>query len=335
MMKIYKKYSLNQCALYKCSSKKKLEHLLNIENGELKNIESAIRYSQFSIDKKNSDEKRIITAPQYTIKRVQKRILNLLQHVERPEWLISGEKGKTYIDNGEAHRGNLYAVTIDIKQFYDNCVREPVYSFFLNKMQTKPDIAKILTDIVTYNGGIPTGCPTSQLIAYYAYEDMFAEISKIAEKYNCVFTLYVDDMTFSSIEPINYRRMVQEIDVILRKYGHKPKYKKVKYYPKSKDTPITGTIINKNGDLEVPNTLQKSVYDKFTIIKELDPSIEIVDSDTKKTLLSLQGQIQATKRIEENKFPEISRIVGEYSIEKEKPKRKSKKYPKGKIHIPN
>ena len=85
----------------------------------------------------------------------------------------------------------------------------------------------------------------------------------------------------------------------------------------------------------MPNTLQKSVYDKFTIIKELDPNIEIVDSDTKKTLLSLQGQIQATKRSEENTFPEISRIVGEYSIEKEKPKRKSKKYPKGKIHIPN
>lgn len=49
-------------------------------------------------------------------------------------------------------------------------------------MLNSPDVAKILTDIVTYNGGIPTGCPTSQLIAYYAYEDMFANIKKIRRK---------------------------------------------------------------------------------------------------------------------------------------------------------
>ena len=334
-MKIYKKYDITQCALYKCSSKKRLEHLLNIEAGEMKNIESVIKYSQFSIDKKNSDEKRNITAPQYTIKRVQKRILVLLQNIERPQWLISGEKGKSYINNGMAHVGNCYAVTIDIKKFYDNCVREPVYLFFINKMKTQPDIAKILTDIVTYDGGIPTGCPTSQLVAYYAYEDMFDEISNIADLYNCVFTLYVDDMTFSSDKPINYKRLVQDIDVVLRKYGHKPKYSKVKYYPKSKDTPITGTILNKNGELVTPNTLQKSVYDKFQKIKELDPNLVIENPDDKKTLLSLQGQIQATRRLEENKFPEISRIVKKYSVEVDKPKNNNKKYPKGKIHIPN
>lgn len=334
-MKIYKKYDITQCALYKCSSKKRLEHLLNIEAGEMKNIESVIKYSQFSIDKKNSDEKRKITAPQYTIKRVQKRILVLLQNIERPQWLISGEKGKSYINNGMAHVGNCYAVTIDIKKFYDNCVREPVYLFFINKMKTQPDIAKILTDIVTYDGGIPTGCPTSQLVAYYAYEDMFDEISNIADSYNCVFTLYVDDMTFSSDKPINYKRLVQDIDVVLRKYGHKPKYSKVKYYPKNKDTPITGTILNKNGELVTPNALQKSVYDKFQKIKELDPNLVIENPDDKKTLLSLQGQIQATRRLEENKFPEISRIVKNYSVEVDKPKTNNKKYPKGKIHIPN
>lgn len=54
-------------------------------------------------------------------------------------------------------------------------------------MQTSPDVAKILTDIVTYNGGIPTGCPTSQLIAFYAYEDMFKQIQQCAESYGCIF----------------------------------------------------------------------------------------------------------------------------------------------------
>lgn len=97
-------------------------------------------------------------------------------------------------------------------------------------MQTSPDVAKILTDIVTYNGGIPTGCPTSQLIAFYAYEDMFKQIQQCAESYGCIFTLYVDDMTFSNIEPFQHNKLSREIDVILRRYGHKPKNKKVKHY---------------------------------------------------------------------------------------------------------
>ena len=50
--------------------------------------------------------------------------------------------------------------------------------------------------------------------------------------------VYVDDMTFSAKEPFDINRMKNEVDCILRKYGHKPKYKKVKYYSKGKSVPI-------------------------------------------------------------------------------------------------
>lgn len=109
------KYPLDQCALYKCRSRKKLESILAIEQGDLRNIQSAIKYSSFEIDKKDSSEKRTITAPKRTIKAVQARILTLIQHIERPEWLISGEKGKCYVDNGKAHIGSAYVLTMDIK----------------------------------------------------------------------------------------------------------------------------------------------------------------------------------------------------------------------------
>ena len=105
------KYPLDQCALYKCRSRKKLESILAIEQGDLRNIQSAIKYSSFEIDKKDSSEKRTITAPKRTIKAVQARILTLIQRIERPEWLISGEKGKCYIDNGKAHIGSAYVLT--------------------------------------------------------------------------------------------------------------------------------------------------------------------------------------------------------------------------------
>ena len=114
------KYPIHQCALYKCKTKKKLESLLTIEPGNLKNIQHAIKYHSFDIDKKHTTEKRKITAPDRKLKLIQKRILSLLQRVERPSWLISGEKGKCYIDNGMVHLMANYMLAVDIAKFYDN-----------------------------------------------------------------------------------------------------------------------------------------------------------------------------------------------------------------------
>lgn len=311
-MKNNKKYPIHQCALYKCRTRKKLESLLTIECGGLKDIHQAIKYRSFDIDKKNSNEKRRITAPDRTLKAVQKRILSLLQRVERPSWLISGEKGKCYIDNGKAHIESNYMLAVDIKKFYDNCHREGVYRFFIGRLLTSPDVAKILTDIVTYENGIPTGCPTSQLIAYYAYEEMFMLIGQCAERYGCKFTLYVDDMTFSCDMPFSWERLFRDIDIILRRYGHKPKYSKISFYSKDAAKPVTGTIVTSEHTLDIPNSLQKKVYDNFQILKGLDEQGD--KEKTAKMKQSLLGQIQASRNIDPERFPEISRLTKNVSV---------------------
>lgn len=307
------KYNITQCALYKCNSKKRLERLLCIEPGGLKNISDIISYHSFEIDKKRTSksqkaEKRKITAPDRTLKLVQARILRLVQRVERPEWLISGEKGKCYIDNGKAHLLGSYVLTIDVKKFYDNCKREPVYQFFIQRLKVSKDVAALLTDIVTYNGGIPTGCPTSQMMAFYAYQEMFTEINEIAQRFYCKFTLYVDDMTFSSEESFSPNLLSQEVDKVLRKYGHKPKYQKVKYYSKHDPKPITGTIVTPEHTLDVPISLQRKVYDNFQEIKHFQGKT-VTSQDDEKTLLRLRGQIQSVRNIDSTRFPEIGRIT--------------------------
>lgn len=308
--KPYIKYDITQCALYKCRTKRRLEALLCLKPGDLKVIDTIIGYHSFEIDKKHSHEKRQITAPDSTLKLVQRRILYLLQRVIRPDWLISGEKQKCYIDNGKAHLDGRYVLTIDIKKFYDNCKREPVYQFFVRKLKTSYDVAEILTNIVTYHSGIPTGCPTSQIMAFYAYEDMFTEIHDLAQRNNCKFTLYVDDMTFSSKEPFSKKQLTRSIDCVLRKYGHKPKYAKVKYYTHLDYKPITGTIVTPKQVLSVPNGLQKTIYDGF---QKLKPAIRNANCslEEEKQILSLKGQIQTARNIEEGIFPEILRLTNQ------------------------
>ena len=143
-------------------------------------------------------------------------------------------------------------------------------------------------------------------------------------------------MTFSAKEPFDINRMKNEVDCILRKYGHKPKYKKVKYYSKNDPKPITGTIVTKDNTLVAPNKLQEKVYKGFQDIKNLD--IDDNSEETIKKIAALQGRIQASRNIEKNKkFPEIERITKQISTEHSgsvpaNPPKKSRKRPR-KIRI--
>lgn len=309
-----KRYDITQCALYKCGNKPRLAKLLLLDLASLTRVHDIISYHSFEIDKKGSTERRMITAPDKEVKVIQRRIFELLQRVMRPVWLMSGEKGKSYIDNGKAHINGKYALTIDIRKFYDNCKRDRVYRFFAETLMTSPDVAKLLTDIVTYKGGIPTGCPTSQIIAFYAYSKMFDEIADISVSFGCVFTLFVDDMTFSSVNPFNKDQLCSLVDCTLRKYDHKPKYRKVRYYSKYKSKPVTGTIITPDNTLVAPNSLQDKIFTNFQYIKK---HIHSSPTDTEiaeefipfKSLQSLQGQIQAAQNIDPSMFTEIGRVV--------------------------
>ena len=303
-----KRYPLHQCALYNCSSKKKLEHRLKLNAGGASLLENMIQYHKFSIPKKDSTQLRDITAPADALKKVQRRILRLLQRIERPQWLISGERGKSYVDNGRAHINSTYMLAADIKSFYDNCQRDYAYRFFTERLKTAPDVAKLLTDIITYEGGIPTGCPTSQIMAYYAYERMFSEIAQVAERYGCIFTLYVDDMTFSSQTPFDPKRLKREVEIILLHYGHRLKASKVKYYGCDDAKPVTGTIITKEHRLATPNQLQKRIVTEFQALKE-QANDQALTLEDKSRYATLQGRIHAARNIEPGIFPEIHRMV--------------------------
>lgn len=306
-----KKYDLSQCAFYKCKPKKRLAEKLLIDYAELKKILSIVKnsYSTFSVGKKDGD-RRAITAPKQRLKSIQKRILKLLRDVQRPEWLMSGERGKSYITNGQMHLNSNYLLTMDVKKFYDNCRREYVYRFFVDTMQTSKDVAWILTDIVTLKDGIPTGCPTSQMLAYYAYQEMFMNIHKIAQKHNCIFTLYVDDMTFSSEALFNPKKLTQSVDIELRKFGHRLKYSKVKYYPKGRHKLVTGVVVSKNHSLLVPNNLRRKIYCGTMQVRGLIAHQgKMQDLDVLKTSRSLQGRVQSAQNVENRIFPEVKRLV--------------------------
>ena len=299
-------YPLNQSALYACGSKKKLGELIYLNRRSISRIKSIIGYYEFEIPKHSSGSEipvmRKITDPNRQLKRIQRRIHALLKYVETPDYLHSGVFGRSYITNAKYHQSSNYMVTLDIAAFYNNCKRSYVYKFWHKTCKCAPDIAEILTELTTYQSIIPTGCPTSQRVAFFSYKEMFDELNSIAENYHCKFSVFVDDLTFSSNDPFVMSKIVSEVKRVLVSYRHKAKESKIKYYGKNDTKIVTGVAIYSNHQLR---PLNKQQWKLFKLIQKG------INHVSESELRSMIGQINAMRNVfsEGYKFLNTRRIV--------------------------
>lgn len=295
---------IHQCVLFKCTSKKKLAECLQVSMADLKSIPEWATYRTWAEEKPHGGT-RTIYAPSDKLKTVQRRIKHLLERIQKPDWVYSGTKGKCHVDNAFAHQGNEYFVLSDIASFYENCGREAVYQFFHNDLRTSPDVAKLLADITTCKNDegksvIPAGSPCSQLLAYHAYRKMFDEFHACAESYGCKISLYVDDITISSQNPItNPKSMMKRFAKIASAYGHSLKWEKTRYYGRDRYKVVTGVALSGSGTPTIPNTLAKNVKQGFDSI--------LAGNESEYT--STKGRIAAARQINPGAFPEIERII--------------------------
>nr|WP_295076609.1 reverse transcriptase family protein [uncultured Roseateles sp.] len=192
-----KSYALDQCPLYKISSRKRLAH--DIFNVELQVLERlATNRSNFRVFTiSQGGKERQVEAPKAVLERFHRRIFNLLERIEKPEYLHSGVRGRSYISNAKIHVGTTPLVKLDLKKFYPSVEGARVYRFFTGTMRCSPDVAGLLTRLCTFESHVPTGSCVSQLLAFYASKPMFDELHVTAAESGVRFSCYVDDLTWS------------------------------------------------------------------------------------------------------------------------------------------
>ncbi len=299
-------YPLDQCALYKCQSKKRLNKVLGFS------YKTALAYTgiQFYRVRKiqkdsNPLECRVVYAPHWKLKKAQARIKKLLERVQTPSWLYSGKKGVCHVDNARHHEGSPYVLTLDLASFFDACNRNAVYLFFRDKMKCAPDVASILTDLTTLglqDGTcvIPTGSPSSQLVSYFAYEDMFEELHELAAAGELIISLYVDDITISSMSGFsNPKKLEERINQILRAYGHRLNRSKTRYSGKAAYSHVTGVALDGYGALHVENALRWKIITGMKAVLKGDPT------PCEETM----GRVFAARQIEPGVFPAVEQAI--------------------------
>ena len=185
-------------------------------------------------------------------KKVLKQICFYLSQIEMPEYLFS-KKESDYKRNALYHMGNTKFILLDINSFFPNCKFKRVKNFFakesgLHMVKDKKDkdgniivyesdvadrMAKIVTvpidSSTTGERIIPQGYPTSPIVSFLSYKEMFDKINDVAIKYNCRFSTYVDDLSFSYKDStFDPNDLINEVNNILNDYNHSISEKKIK-----------------------------------------------------------------------------------------------------------
>jgi hypothetical protein len=296
MTKKIEKIPLEQSPLYNLSSKAKLAHLLGCRTQFLHNFRNSRRqYNIFKIKKTNGTGKRPVEDPNIFLKRLHSKFKNLITEIQTPDYLHSGTKGKSHITNAQSHIEAKYCVTLDLKSFYQNARKTFLRYMFHTVFQMPDDIAYCVADIATipyrpsdeHNSYFSTGSPLSQILIFWCYKGTFDYTDRLARKKGIIFTLYVDDMTFSSNTPIP-QNFINSVEKRLEKVGLRLNKEKTKKYTPKEFKIITGCAI-KNGTMKAKNCKREEIIVK---LKQNDNSF--------RTIASIVGKIASQQQIEPN-----------------------------------
>lgn len=245
MKAILKKHQLKESPLHKLGNHRRLAALLRIDNRSLAKLArlGPAGYSEWD-DVSPKGKVRRIENPKPRLKKAQARIATLLGLIEPPGFLSCPVKGRSYVTNARHHVGAKEIVTLDIKAYFPSTTWKRVYWFFNKRLMMPADTAWTLSSLATVNQRLPTGSPLSPVLAYYAHEDMWLAVAKIAQESDCRLTVYMDDVTISGehVPEALIWRIKQEI----HKTGLRLNDRKERRFSDGEGV-VTGVVVTRTG----------------------------------------------------------------------------------------
>ena len=243
-----KRYNLDQSPLYMMQSKKRLAVALGVNLPWLQKAseESNFEYVRFKIFVKGKE--REITKPVGIRDSVHKRVAHFLGSIEPPSFLFSGYKSRSHVDNALCHKGNPHVVTMDIRKFYDSSSDFWIMRLLLDRFKMSRDCAWMLSKILSASGCIPTGSSSSTILAYWCHSDLFLSMAEYCKIRGIQFSLFVDDMTFSSQQKFDIEELISFVKRKLGSHGLQIKSRKTRVSNSDtlRGSSVTGVLLKQN-----------------------------------------------------------------------------------------
>lgn len=248
------------------------------------------KYHQFTRPKRSGGV-RTITAPDDETKRLQRRMLRrLLDGLKAHPAALGYRKGASIVTHAQRHAKQPVVVKLDVVDFFPSTSAKRIERWW-RRIGWNRAAAKLLTRLVTHDGGLPQGAPTSpalsNLVNFYvdvqltAYaRRMGARLSGAKRPVEVRYSRYADDLTFSvSFEPRHRvrersklpRRFVEMARRILKVHGYRLHLtKKLVVRRRHQRQVVTGLVVNERPNL--PRALRRKLRAARHHVKQGKPA---------------------------------------------------------------
>jgi RNA-directed DNA polymerase len=169
----------------------------------------------------------------------QKRIhRRLLRPICFPEHILGAVPKRSVRDNAERHLESTLLVTLDIRQCFPSITNLHVYAVWTRLLGCSPPVAKLLTELTTFQRHLPQGAATSPLLANLLIWMIDEPIRTKCLHLAVTYSTWIDDLAFSGASA---RDLIQPAVAALGAHGLRVKREKIKIMGPHAIRLLTGT----------------------------------------------------------------------------------------------
>jgi RNA-directed DNA polymerase len=202
-------------------------------------------YKIYNLPKKSGGF-RTIAQPSRDLKAIQGWILrNILDKLSTSSHSKGFEIGSSTLQNAVPHVGANFVLNIDFENFFPSVNASKVYSVF-NSIGYNKEMCVLLTNLCTYNSGLPQGAPTSPKLANLACAQLDARIHGYAGPRGIIYTRYADDITLSAQTADKIFKAKTFLSYVVPNEGLTINEKKTEISGTRRRKTVTGLVVSEN-----------------------------------------------------------------------------------------
>jgi len=206
-------------------------------------------YSLHAIPKR-SGGKRIINEPSVWLMNLQRAIYVALSQLTTGHPASHGfEPGRSIYSNAQQHCRQPIVMRLDLLNAFRTTKRSAIEAALkrdLASLEFSEHALKMLGEIFTYKGALPTGAPSSPYLLNRVLYEMDTEFHGICFSSGLRYSRYADDLIFSGRRASSIVRLIREV---AHNYGYKINEKKTRVYRAGVRQSVTGLVVNESANL--------------------------------------------------------------------------------------
>jgi hypothetical protein len=204
-------------------------------------------------------KERTVHNPSDEYKDLLRRIhRQFLRQANLPEGVLGGVVGKCVTELVAQHCHQEAVFSIDLKNFFPSIKSGRVFNLFL-KMGCLHEVAGLLTDLVTLDGSVPQGFPTSPMLANLAAFGLDCQQLQICRSQSIRRTRWIDDIVFSGRTEAITNSIVSLVGAVAP-HGFRLNNRKTEFTPRCCGPNVLGLDLG-SGTPRVPRQVVDKVAD--------------------------------------------------------------------------